>query len=372
MRWSRDRSPSTGSSARGPSGPTASTRSRPRPVRRRHAGLPGMLHGQDQAQPARARADQAHRCIEGARAPGREGRRHAQPTSPEAEDKVVTDMGEGSPTCASCRTTCSPATRCSTAATPSRQSPPRRPHTALRGARPDRRRVRAAAARSRRARCDASPMLRSCTRPSDPRAPSRPSEPPRTSPRHNRFDFGDIEQGLRAGDAVVEREFTTKMVHQGYIEPHASTAFWNTDGQITIWTSTQGSFAIRAQVCRSPGLPHLEDQGDPDGDRRRLRREDPSSTSSPSPRCSQPQDRQAREDSDGPHGRLRGHRPDVRRLDQGEDGRNEGRQARAPRRPNWHTRPAPSPGSRRRRRRHDACSPRTTSRTSSSTPTTSS
>jgi CO/xanthine dehydrogenase Mo-binding subunit len=45
------------------------------------------------------------------------------------------------------------------------------------------------------------------------------------------------------------------MVHQGYIEPQAATANWNSDGQITIWTCTQGSFPARqntAQILNHP------------------------------------------------------------------------------------------------------------------------
>ena len=38
--------------------------------------------------------------------------------------------------------------------------------------------------------------------------------------RHAR---GDLEAGYAEADAIVEREFTTAMVHQGYIEPQAST-----------------------------------------------------------------------------------------------------------------------------------------------------
>src|SRR5262249_40503820 len=66
--------------------------------------------------------------------------------------------------------------------------------------------------------------------------------------QHLQFEYGDTEEGFKQADVVVEREFTTKMVHQGYIEPHASTATWGADGQITIWTSTQGAFAVRAQT----------------------------------------------------------------------------------------------------------------------------
>src|SRR5829696_3971291 len=45
--------------------------------------------------------------------------------------------------------------------------------------------------------------------------------------QHLQFDYGDVEKGFAESEVIVEREFTTKMVHQGYIEPHASTAVWN-------------------------------------------------------------------------------------------------------------------------------------------------
>ena len=50
-------------------------------------------------------------------------------------------------------------------------------------------------------------------------------------------------------------EYTTASVHQGYIEPHNSTAFWNADGQLSVWTSTQGAFAVRAAVADVLRLP---------------------------------------------------------------------------------------------------------------------
>jgi CO/xanthine dehydrogenase Mo-binding subunit len=34
------------------------------------------------------------------------------------------------------------------------------------------------------------------------------------------FKRGDAEQGFNKADVIVEREYTTKPVHQGYIEPH--------------------------------------------------------------------------------------------------------------------------------------------------------
>ena len=73
----------------------------------------------------------------------------------------------------------------------------------------------------------------------------------------NRFEFrlGDLEKGFAAADAVVEREFHTRPVHQGYIEPHAATAQWNTDDTVTIWCSSQGHFALRDHTSTILGMP---------------------------------------------------------------------------------------------------------------------
>ncbi len=56
---------------------------------------------------------------------------------------------------------------------------------------------------------------------------------------------GDVDKGFAESDIVVERTFTTPMVHQGYIEPHACVARHGEDGQIVVWTSTQGHFNVR-------------------------------------------------------------------------------------------------------------------------------
>lgn len=59
---------------------------------------------------------------------------------------------------------------------------------------------------------------------------------------------GDVEAGFAAAAHVVEREFTTPTVHQGYIEPHSATAEWKADGSLTVWTCTQGAFPVRTQL----------------------------------------------------------------------------------------------------------------------------
>ena len=73
----------------------------------------------------------------------------------------------------------------------------------------------------------------------------------------NRFEFqiGDVEAGFEQADVIVEREFRTEAVHQGYIEPHAATAHWNSDGYVTVWCSTQGHFGVRDHTSNILGLP---------------------------------------------------------------------------------------------------------------------
>ncbi len=66
---------------------------------------------------------------------------------------------------------------------------------------------------------------------------------------------GDNAAGFAKADVVVEREFRMRAVHQGYIEPHASTATWGPDDRVTVWTSTQSPFAIRAATAAIIGLP---------------------------------------------------------------------------------------------------------------------
>ena len=72
---------------------------------------------------------------------------------------------------------------------------------------------------------------------------------------HFFFEAGDIEKGFAEADIIVEREFRTESVHQGYIEPHAATALWAADDRITIWGSSQGHFNVRDQTANILGVP---------------------------------------------------------------------------------------------------------------------
>ena len=83
-------------------------------------------------------------------------------------------------------------------------------------------------------------------------------EPEATKPsnisKRVEFAIGDIDAGFAEADVIVEKEFKTAAVHQGYIEPHAALAVWHADGQGEVWCSSQGHFVIRTLTAKICGM----------------------------------------------------------------------------------------------------------------------
>src|SRR5204863_593253 len=65
--------------------------------------------------------------------------------------------------------------------------------------------------------------------------------------------LGDVEAGFKEADVIVEKSFKTEAVHQGYIEPHACLVS-HTDGKVTVWSSSQGQFMVRAMCAHMSGI----------------------------------------------------------------------------------------------------------------------
>ncbi|MBI4311192.1 MAG: xanthine dehydrogenase family protein molybdopterin-binding subunit [Chloroflexi bacterium] len=84
---------------------------------------------------------------------------------------------------------------------------------------------------------------------------ARPGASPTNIASRVEFKLGDLEEGFKKADVIVERETHTKAVHQGYIEPHAATAQWHADGNVTVWSSSQGQFMVREQTSTILGIP---------------------------------------------------------------------------------------------------------------------
>ena len=56
-------------------------------------------------------------------------------------------------------------------------------------------------------------------------------------------------------DIVIEHEFNTKPIHQGYIEPQASLANYTEGGFAEVWTGTQIPRFVQANIERLTGIP---------------------------------------------------------------------------------------------------------------------
>ncbi|HEX6801949.1 MAG TPA: xanthine dehydrogenase family protein molybdopterin-binding subunit, partial [Candidatus Binatia bacterium] len=64
---------------------------------------------------------------------------------------------------------------------------------------------------------------------------------------------GDIEDGFRRADAIIENTFQTQVVHQAYIEPHSCVVKANESGGAEIWACSKVPFALRDQMATAFG-----------------------------------------------------------------------------------------------------------------------
>jgi xanthine dehydrogenase YagR molybdenum-binding subunit len=65
---------------------------------------------------------------------------------------------------------------------------------------------------------------------------------------------GDIEEGFRKADAVVEGTYTTQVQTHTALETHGLVARWEGD-ELTVWASTQGIFSVRDELAETLGIP---------------------------------------------------------------------------------------------------------------------
>lgn len=65
---------------------------------------------------------------------------------------------------------------------------------------------------------------------------------------------GNLGEGFRAADAVVEQEYRTPMVHQGYIEPTTCIAQVDIDGNVHLIMPNQSPFRTRLLLAQALGL----------------------------------------------------------------------------------------------------------------------
>lgn len=70
--------------------------------------------------------------------------------------------------------------------------------------------------------------------------------------------IGNIDEGFAQADVIVEEKYSTQAIHQGYIEPQATLVNVAEDGQIQIWSSSQGQFMVRAYTAKILGVENSQ------------------------------------------------------------------------------------------------------------------
>ncbi|HLN84694.1 MAG TPA: xanthine dehydrogenase family protein, partial [Candidatus Binatia bacterium] len=65
---------------------------------------------------------------------------------------------------------------------------------------------------------------------------------------------GNVEEGFKQADIIVENTFTTQVTHQSYLEPHACVVKADASGSAEIWSCSKTPFAVRGQLANCIGI----------------------------------------------------------------------------------------------------------------------
>ncbi|HCL26750.1 MAG TPA: hypothetical protein DHW65_10455, partial [Dehalococcoidia bacterium] len=68
-------------------------------------------------------------------------------------------------------------------------------------------------------------------------------------------DRGDVDQGFKDSDVIVEETYHTQPISQGFLEPMACVANVEANGRLDIYASTQGPYQVRSQLSSVLDMP---------------------------------------------------------------------------------------------------------------------
>ncbi|MFQ5776694.1 MAG: xanthine dehydrogenase family protein molybdopterin-binding subunit [Terriglobia bacterium] len=69
------------------------------------------------------------------------------------------------------------------------------------------------------------------------------------------FSFGDLQKGFEEADYVFENTYQTQRVHTCYMEPRVCVVDSDSQGNLTVWSSTQHIFGLREKLAFALGIP---------------------------------------------------------------------------------------------------------------------
>ena len=65
---------------------------------------------------------------------------------------------------------------------------------------------------------------------------------------------GNLDEGFKQADLIVENTFTTQVTHQSYLEPHACVVKADASGGAEVWSCSKTPFAVRGQLSNCIGV----------------------------------------------------------------------------------------------------------------------
>jgi len=66
---------------------------------------------------------------------------------------------------------------------------------------------------------------------------------------------GDVDEAFATAPHIFEETYTVPRIHHGALEPHGCVAYYDARGKLTVYTSSQDSFAVRINLSRIFSLP---------------------------------------------------------------------------------------------------------------------
>ena len=72
---------------------------------------------------------------------------------------------------------------------------------------------------------------------------------------HRKIRFGDVEEGLRLSDKIIEDSFSTGKMEHCHLEPHTGVAVFSDQEGLTIWSSWAMLFNVHGELARILKMP---------------------------------------------------------------------------------------------------------------------
>ena len=86
-------------------------------------------------------------------------------------------------------------------------------------------------------------------------APQLHPDKPHNIITHYRVRHGDLEQGLREAEVIVEGVYTTSWQEHAYLQPEAGLGYIDKQGRVTVEVAGQWTHKDQEQICHALGLP---------------------------------------------------------------------------------------------------------------------